>query len=73
MHEAKTINTPLGHQAKHLLKQALHSEEEKRKMKYIPSVSGVRIIMYGMVCNKSDATYVINVVSRFMANSCQEH
>jgi len=37
-------------------------------MESTPYASGVGSIMYVMVCSRPDLAYVVNIVSRFMAN-----
>lgn len=42
-------------------------------MSKVSYASGVRSIMYGMMCSKPNLTYVISVISRFMANPRKTH
>lgn len=42
-------------------------------MDTIPYASGVRSIMYSMVCTRPDLAYAVSVVSRFMAYPGQAH
>jgi len=42
-------------------------------MEGTPYASGVGSIMYDMICSRSDLSYAISVISRFMANPGQVH
>lgn len=73
MHQSKLDSTPLGHHTKLSITQAPSTDEEKSKIGSIPYASGVRRIMYGMVCSKLDLALVVSIISHFMENSGQAH
>jgi len=37
-------------------------------MSRVPYASAMRSLMYAMVCSRSDLTYAVSTVSRFMSN-----
>ncbi|XP_075492491.1 secreted RxLR effector protein 161-like [Primulina tabacum] len=67
MHEAKKVNTPSGQHFKLSSDQCSTDNEQKRLMESVPYSSGVGSLMYGMVCTRSDLSYAVSVVSRFMS------
>jgi len=69
MSNSITVSTPLGHHTKWSIKQCPQSEDEKQVTESTPYASGVGSIMYGMIFSGLDLTYVVSIVSRFMANS----
>ncbi|KAG8474635.1 hypothetical protein CXB51_031278 [Gossypium anomalum] len=72
IHSAKPVSAPLV--AHFRLSSALspQSDDEIDYMSNIPYSSAVESLMYAMVCSHRDLSYVVNVVSRYMANLSKE-
>lgn len=73
MHDSKPISTPI---ASHFKLSALHcpsTDEEVEYMSRVPYASAVGSLMYAMVCSRSDLSYAMSMVSRYMANPGKEH
>ncbi|KAG8472802.1 hypothetical protein CXB51_034693 [Gossypium anomalum] len=68
MKSAKPVSTPLA--AHFRLSSALspQSDDEIEYMLHVPYSSAVGSLMYAMVCSRPDLSYVVNAVSRYMAN-----
>ena len=49
------------------------SEEDRAYMDKIPYANLVGSLIYAMVCTRSNLSYAVSMVSRFLANLCKEH
>ena len=49
------------------------SENNVDYMSRVPYSSAVGYLMYAMICSHPDLSYVVSVVSRYMANLSKEH
>lgn len=67
--DTKTIKSPLGHHTKTSVMQYSQIENEKNEMDSIPYASGVKSIMYEIVCSKPYLVYSISIVSQLIVNS----
>ena len=68
MEGSKGIRTPMAQQFKLSSDQAPKIERERLYIEKVPYIIGVGSIMYGMMCSKPNLAYVVNVISRFIAN-----
>ena len=73
MQNAKSISTPLA--AYFRLSSALspQSEVDVDYMSRVPYSSAVESLMYAIICSRLDLSYVVSVVSKYMANPGKEH
>ena len=47
--------------------------EEKNRMSSIFYASTVGLIMYAVLCTRPDVAYALDIVSRFQANTREDH
>lgn len=57
MHMSKAVITPLNQQFKLTSKQTPQTSLERNYMARIPYTSGVRSLMYAMICSRPDLAY----------------
>nr|GEU56006.1 retrovirus-related Pol polyprotein from transposon TNT 1-94 [Tanacetum cinerariifolium] len=69
----KLVQMPLGEHFKLSLKDCLVRDYDVERMSKVPYVNAVGSLMYLMVCTRPYITYVVSVVSRYLANPCQNH
>ncbi|PHT45605.1 Retrovirus-related Pol polyprotein from transposon TNT 1-94 [Capsicum baccatum] len=70
---AKPVSTPLVAHFKLLATLSPKINNERDYMSQVPYSSDVGSLMYAMVCSQLDLSYVVSVVSRYMANPVKEH
>lgn len=68
MHNAKLGSTPFTAQFKLYTKMSPKTNEEKYLMSRVPYPSAIRRLMYAMICTRPNISYLVSVVSRYMAN-----
>jgi ATP-binding cassette subfamily B (MDR/TAP) protein 1 len=73
MPDAKKATTPIATHFKMSSTQCLVSDEDIECMSRVPYSSVVGSLMYAMVCPRSDFSYAMSLVSRYMANPGKEH
>ena len=73
MHNAKPVSTPLAAHFKLSSPLCPKSDADIEYMSRVPYSSAVGSLMYAMVCSRSDLSYALSVVSRYMANPGKEH
>jgi len=73
MSDYKPVSIPLAAQFKLLSRSCPKSEEEIEKMSHVLYFSAVDSLMYAMVCNRSNLSYAVTVINRFMYNSNKDH
>ncbi|KAF3613130.1 Endoglucanase 25 [Capsicum annuum] len=73
MKSAKAISMPLASHLKLSKKICPTTKEEKGNMANVPYSSAIEILIYAMVCTRSDIAHVVGVVSRFLENPGKEH
>ena len=73
MQNAKLINTPST--AHFRLSSALSPQldDEIDYMSQVPYSSVVGSLMYAMMCSRPNLSYVVNTISRYIANPGKEH
>ena len=71
MTEVRPVTTPLASRFKLSSKQCPQSPEEE--MSRVSYASAVRLLMYAMVCTRSDLAYTVSTVIRFMSNPGKQH
>lgn len=64
----KFVNTRIRQHFKLSVKQSPKSENKKDFIIKIPYASMVRSIIYAMVCSRSNLTFPVSLVRRFMSN-----
>jgi hypothetical protein len=63
MENAKQVSTPLAGHFKNLSKLYYpKTEEEHKRMEYVPYASAVGSLMYAMVCTRPDISHAVGVV-----------
>ena len=70
---AKPISTPLVAHFKISSSLSLKSKDDVDYMSRVPYSGVVGSLMYAMICSRQDLSYVVSVVSRYMANLNKEH
>ena len=73
MHDAKSVSTPIAPHFKLAALQCASTDENFEYMSRVPYFSDVGSLMYAMVCSRPDLSYVMSLVSRYMANLSKEH
>ena len=71
--DAKRVSVPLGGHFSLSKVQELKADDEKALMSNVPYASAVGILMYTIVCTRSNIAQAVKVVSRYMSNPGQEH
>nr|AAX95987.1 retrotransposon protein, putative, unclassified [Oryza sativa Japonica Group]ABA92387.1 retrotransposon protein, putative, unclassified [Oryza sativa Japonica Group] len=56
-----------------ITRQKFCTDEDVEYISRVPYSSVVGFLMYAMVCSCPDLSYVMSLVSRYMANPCKEH
>nr|GEV16536.1 retrovirus-related Pol polyprotein from transposon TNT 1-94 [Tanacetum cinerariifolium] len=69
----KSVQMPLCEHFKLSLKDCLVKDYDVERMSKVPYVNAVGSLMYLMVCTRPDIAYEVSVVSRYLANPCQNH
>nr|GEX38520.1 Gag-Pol polyprotein [Tanacetum cinerariifolium] len=54
-------------------KMSLSSKKERMEMSRVLYASGVRSLMFAVICTRPDITHAVGVVSRYMAKPDREH
>ncbi|KAG8473113.1 hypothetical protein CXB51_035076 [Gossypium anomalum] len=70
---AKPVSTPLATHFRLSSALSPQSDDEIEYMSHVPYSSAVGSLMYAMVCSRSDLSYAVTVVSRYMVNPGKEH
>ncbi|KAH9678917.1 hypothetical protein KPL71_025907 [Citrus sinensis] len=73
MTNSKPVQTPLAPHFRLSDQLCPTTEAEMSEMINIPYASAVGCLMYAMVLTRPDLSYVVSVVSRYMANPGKEH
>lgn len=73
MKTSKPIQIPLPVHFSLSCQQFPRTENEKAEMSSIPYSSDVGCLMYAMVLTRLNISYVVSVMSRYMANLSKEH
>jgi hypothetical protein len=68
MQNAKLVSTPLANHFKLTKEMCPKTQEEIEYMSRVPYSSTVGILMYAMVCTRSDISHSVGVVRRYMNN-----
>ena len=66
MENAKAVSTPLPSHLKLTKGMCPKTQQEEENMSKVPCASVVGILMYAIVCTRSDIAHVGGVVSRYM-------
>nr|GEY48387.1 retrotransposon protein, putative, Ty1-copia subclass [Tanacetum cinerariifolium] len=69
----KSVQMPLGGQFKLSLKDCHVRDCDVERMSKVSYANAVESLMYLMVCTRSDITYAVSVVSRYLANLGKNH
>ncbi|GJV17432.1 retrotransposon protein, putative, ty1-copia subclass [Tanacetum coccineum] len=69
----KSVKMPLGGHFKLSLKDYPVKDCDVERMSKVPYVNAVGSLMYLMVCTRPDIAYVVNGVSRYLANPGKNH
>ncbi|KAG8498213.1 hypothetical protein CXB51_006868 [Gossypium anomalum] len=70
---AKPVSTPLAAHFRLSSALSLQSDDEIEYMSHVQYSSAAGSFMYAMVCSRSDLSYAVSAVSRYMANPGKEH
>ncbi|PHU26198.1 Retrovirus-related Pol polyprotein from transposon TNT 1-94 [Capsicum chinense] len=73
MQNAKPVRTPLAAHFKLSATLSLKIDYERDYISRVPYSSAVGSLMYAMVCFRPDLSYVVSIVSTYMANPGKEH
>jgi hypothetical protein len=73
MPDAKKVTTPIAPHFKLSSTQCPVTDEDIEYMSRVTYSSAVGSLMYDMVCSRPDLSYVMSLVSRYMANPGKEH
>jgi hypothetical protein len=73
MHDSKLVSSPIDPHFKLSSSQSPSTNSNFEYMSKIPYSTVVGSLMYIMVCSHSDLSYVMSLVSRYMANPGKEH
>ena len=73
INNVKLVNIPLVSYSKLSSILCPCSREEKDDMSHVPYDSVVGSLMYAMVSTRPYISYVVGVISRYMANPSKEH
>jgi hypothetical protein len=73
MHDSKPVSTPIAPHFKLSSSQSPSTDSEFEYMSKVPYSSVVGSLMYAMVCSRSDLSYAMSSVSRYMTNPGKEH
>ncbi|GKB21831.1 hypothetical protein Tco_0855754 [Tanacetum coccineum] len=73
VNNGKSVSVPLGAHFKVSLKDCPSNDWDVERMSKVPYVNVVGSLMYLMVCTRPDITYVVSIVSRYLANSGKNH
>ena len=63
----------IGHGIQLSKKMSLKTSEERNRISSIPYASAVGSIIYAMLCTRPNVTYALGIVSRFQADSRENH
>ncbi|GKC24312.1 retrovirus-related pol polyprotein from transposon TNT 1-94 [Tanacetum coccineum] len=69
----KSVSMPLGVHIKVSLEDCPSSDWEVERMSNVLYVNVVGSLMYLMVCTRPDITYVVSIVSKYLANPSKNH
>ncbi|GJR40354.1 retrotransposon protein, putative, ty1-copia subclass [Tanacetum coccineum] len=69
----KSVQMPLGRHFKLSLKDCPVKDYDVDRMSKVSYANAIGRLMYLMVCSRPDITYVISVVSRYLANPGKNH
>ena len=70
---SKPVTTLLAGHFKLSSKKCPQSPEEEEEMSLVPYASVMGLLMYVMVCTRSDLAYIVSIINRFMSNSEKQH
>ena len=70
---AKPVTTPFASHFRLSAKLSPQTEDDERYMSRVPYANTVDIIMYMIVCTRSDISYAVSVVSRYMDKPKMTH
>ena len=73
MSKTKPVRTPLANHFNLSSMQCPKSDKKKNEMKSVPYASTIGSLIYVMVCTRTDITYAIGVVSRYLSNLGKDH
>ncbi|KAG8475436.1 hypothetical protein CXB51_032203 [Gossypium anomalum] len=73
MQSAKPVSTPLAAHFRLLSALSPQSDDEIEYMSHVLYSSAVGSLMYAIVCSRSDLSYAVSAVSRYMVNPSKEH
>ena len=73
MEESKRGYLPISQGIHFSKKMCPKTSEERERMNSIPYASTVGSIMYAMLCTKPDVAYALDIVSRYQADSGEDH
>ena len=69
MKNAKPVSTPLATHFRLSSTLSPHSEDDVHFMSRVPYSSAMGSLMHAMICSHPYLSYVVSVVSRYMANN----
>nr|GEW52822.1 retrovirus-related Pol polyprotein from transposon TNT 1-94 [Tanacetum cinerariifolium] len=70
---SKSVYVPLGAHFKVSLKDCQSNDWDVERTSKVPYANVVGSLMYLMVRTRPDITYVVSIVSRYLANPCKNH
>ena len=73
MSDAKSVNVPLASHFVLSKDQSPKTETEINDMKKVPCSNAIESVMYLMVSTRSDITYAVSCLSRYMSNPDMPH
>ena len=73
MQNTKPFSTPLAAHFKLSSTLSPKTDDERDYMSRVPYSSAVGSLIYAMVCSRTDLSYAISAVSRYMKNPGKEH
>ena len=73
MQNAKLVTTPSTTHFRLSSALSPQLDDEIDYMSQVPYSSVVEYLMYAMMCSRPDLSYIVNTVSRYIANLGKEH
>ena len=68
MENAIVVSTPLPGHLKLTKEMCPKTQEKEDKMSKVPYASSIGILLYAMVCTRSDIVQAMEVISRYMSH-----